>query len=76
MIVECKKCNKKDKMTNMNPLWNLFDPSYPPEYICKSCQPERLNPEDAILKSYYGNKFCCRCKEENCVCDSLNTTNK
>lgn len=33
-------------------------------------QPERLNPEDAILHSEYGNIFCCGCKKESCVCDS------
>jgi hypothetical protein len=37
---------------------------------------ERLNPKDAILKSYYGSKFCCGCKEENCICDSPNSENK
>lgn len=38
-------------------------------------QPERLNPEGAIIPAYYGNKFCRECKEENCICDSLTTTN-
>ena len=42
----------------------------------KKYQPERLNPEDAIIPSYYGNKFCTRCKEENCICDSPNPDNK
>lgn len=39
-------------------------------------QPERLNPGNVILPAYYGNKFCAGCKEENCVCESLTTTNK
>ena len=39
-------------------------------------QPERTNPEDAILESYYGNKFCGRCKEENCICDVPTSANR
>jgi len=44
--VECIKCKNKDKMTEMSPYWNLFEPVYPPNYICKSCQPERSKRED------------------------------
>jgi len=68
VMEEADRCYSDDFPINSIEVWirEFFD-----QY-----QPERLNPENTILNSYYGNKFCGGCKEENCICDSLTSTNK
>lgn len=42
----------------------------------KHCQPERLNPEDTSVKTYYRSDDGIYEKLESCICDSPNTANK